>query len=166
MDANNGCSQGESHQQDKALENERQEWARLMRLRFTPKEMLNEDGSINFEYVLGRFGLNPVVWLGLALIPADCDQVFQTQKRECETTQSPGQEVGRKRKGAVGAGHSEVWHRFLGSHQKRAFATVGMRSLPFWNTTASLTFFYSQGSNGAANQDCSANGTPESGAVH
>jgi hypothetical protein len=37
---------------DETIETERQEWARQMRLRFTPKEMLHEDGSIDFEYVI------------------------------------------------------------------------------------------------------------------
>jgi hypothetical protein len=38
------------HEDQEAIERERQEWARQMRLRFTPPEMLHEDGSIDFEY--------------------------------------------------------------------------------------------------------------------
>jgi ribosome-binding factor A len=37
---------------DETIEKERQEWARQMRLRFTPKEMLHEDGAIDFEYMI------------------------------------------------------------------------------------------------------------------
>jgi hypothetical protein len=42
--------EGNGHEDQEAIERERQEWARQMRLRFTPPEMLHEDGSIDFEY--------------------------------------------------------------------------------------------------------------------
>jgi len=33
-------------------EQERQEWAKQMRLKFTPKDMITQDGAINEEYVI------------------------------------------------------------------------------------------------------------------
>jgi hypothetical protein len=34
---------------------EREEWSRQMRLKFSEKEVLNDDGSINQEYILSLF---------------------------------------------------------------------------------------------------------------
>lgn len=124
------------HDQE-AIEKERQEWARQMRLRFTPKEMLHEDGSIDFEYAPPFVRRNPCTF---ALSPCSshliagqisCVQILQAQERQREAVEGAGEEVGRQGEGPVAAGHRETRHWLVGTRQERVLAPVGMWK-PLW----------------------------------